>query len=76
MYRADASEWVKTHYRFQIRTFWIVPLYGFLRLLTAILIVGLFLAAFTFIRWIVRSVKGLQLLSEGAAFENPATSPW
>ena len=26
--RADAPEWVQTHYRFQIRTFWIGLLYG------------------------------------------------
>ncbi len=76
VYRADAPEWVKTHYRFQIRSFWIALLYGFLSLLTAILIVGLFFAAFIFIWWIVRSVKGLKLLSEGAAHENPATWLW
>jgi uncharacterized membrane protein len=76
VYRADAPEWVKTHYRFQIRTFWIALLYAFLSLLTAILIVGLFFAVFTFIWWIVRSVKGLKLLSQGAAHENPATWLW
>ncbi len=66
----------RTHYRFQIRTFWIALLYAFLSLLTAILIVGFFLAAFTFIWWIVRSVKGLKLLSQGAAHDNPATWLW
>jgi len=76
VYRVDAPEWVKTHYRFQIRTFWIALLYAFLSLLTAILIVGFFFAAFTFIWWIVRSVNGLKLLSQGAAHENPATWLW
>ena len=42
VYRADAPQWVQTHYRFQIRTFWIGLLYAFLSLLTAIIIVGLF----------------------------------
>jgi uncharacterized membrane protein len=74
--RADAPEWVKTHYRFQIRTFWIGLLYGFLSLLTAIIIVGVFFGVFTFIWWIVRSVKGLKLLSQGAACERPATWLW
>jgi uncharacterized membrane protein len=76
VYRADAPEWVQAHYRFQIRTFWIGLLYGFLSLLTAIIVVGLFFGVFTFVWWIVRSVKGLKLLAQGAAYENPATWLW
>ena len=76
VYRADAPQWVQTHYRFQIRTFWIGLLYAFLSLLTVIIIVGLFFAVFTFIWWIVRSAKGLKLLGEGAPCENPATWLW
>jgi uncharacterized membrane protein len=76
IYRADAPGWVATHYRFQIRSFWIGLLYAFLSLLTLILIVGFLFGAFTFIWWIVRSVKGLKLLSEGAAHDNPATWLW
>jgi uncharacterized membrane protein len=76
VYRADAPEWVATHYRFQIRTFWIGLLYFFSSLLTAIIIVGFLFAAFTFIWWIVRSVKGWKLLSQGAAYQNPAAWLW
>jgi len=76
VYRADAPQWVQTHYRFQIRTFWIGLLYAFLSLLTVIIIVGLFFAVFTFILWIVRAAKGLKLLGEGAPYENPATWLW
>ncbi len=76
VYRADAPQWVQSHYRFQIRTFWIGLLYAFLSLLTVIIIVGLFFAVFTFIWWIVRSAKGLKLLGEGAPYENPATWLW
>ena len=76
VYRADAPEWVASHYRFQFRTFWIGLLYAFLSVLTAIIIVGLLFGVFTFIWWIVRSVKGLKLLSEGAAHDKPATWLW
>jgi uncharacterized membrane protein len=76
VYRDDAPEWVKSHYRFQIRTFWIALLYAFLSLLTAILVIGLLFAVFTFIWWIVRSVKGLKLLSQGLAHPDPATWLW
>ena len=72
----DAPDWVKTHYRFQIRTFWIGLLYGLISLVTAIILVGILFGLFTFVWWIVRSAKGLQLLSRGEPYENPATWLW
>ena len=74
--RADAPEWVQTHYRFQIRTFWIGLLYALISLVTMIIVVGIFFGIFTFIWWIVRCVKGLKSLTQGAAYENPATWLW
>jgi uncharacterized membrane protein len=76
VYRADAPEWVKTHYRFQLRGIGIGLLHAFLRLLTATIIVAPFCGVFTVIRWIVRSVKGLKLLAQGEAYENRATWLW
>src|SRR5207302_1151059 len=67
--RGDAPEWLRTHYRFQIRTFWIGLLYGVISILTLIIIVGFFFALFTFIWWIVRCVKGLKLLSQGTPYD-------
>src|SRR5207248_9340309 len=58
--RADAPDWVRTHYRFQIRTFWIGLLYGALSLITAIIVIGIFFGLFTFVWWIVRCAKGLK----------------
>ena len=74
--RADAPEWVQTHYRFQIRTFWIGLLYGAIGLATCIILVGIFWLIFVAIWWIVRCVKGMQAISRGAAYENPATWWW
>ena len=76
MYRAEAPEWVATHYRFQIRTFWIGLLYAFFSLLTVFIAVGFLIAAFTFVWWIVRSVKGLKLLTDGLEYDHPATWLW
>jgi uncharacterized membrane protein len=73
---ADSPEWVKTHYRFQIRTFWIALLYALISVVTAIIVVGILFGLFTFIWWIVRSAKGLQRLSRGEPHENPATWLW
>ena len=74
--RDDAPEWVRSHYRFQIRTFWIGLLYGALSLLTMILIVGIFFGLFTFVWWIIRCAKGLKQLGRGEPYENPATWLW
>jgi uncharacterized membrane protein len=74
--REGAPEWVQTHYRMQIRTFWIGVLYGVISMVTMMVVVGFFFGLFTLIWWIVRSAKGLKLLGQGAAYENPATWLW
>ena len=74
--RADAPDWVRTHYRFQIRTFWIGLLYGALSLLTALIVIGIFFGLFTFVWWIVRCAKGLKQLGRGEAYVRPATWLW
>jgi uncharacterized membrane protein len=74
--RAEAPEWVQTHYTFQIRTFWIGLLYGLIGLVTVIIIVGIFWLMFVLIWWIVRCAKGMQQLSRGAPYENPASWMW
>lgn len=74
--RAEAPEWVATHYRMQIRTFWIGLLYGAISLVTMLIVIGFLLALLTLIWWIVRCAKGLQRLSRGEAYDNPATWLW
>ena len=73
---ADAPEWVRTHYRFQIRTFWIGLLYGFIGLVTCIIVIGVFWLIFVLIWWIVRCVKGMQASSRGVPYENPGSWMW
>jgi uncharacterized membrane protein len=72
----DAPEWVQTHYRFQIRTFWIGMLYGFIGLVTCIIIVGFFWLMFVLVWWVVRCVKGMQAISRGMPYDRPATWWW
>jgi uncharacterized membrane protein len=72
----EAPDWVQTHYRFQIRTFWIGMLYGFIGLITCIILIGFFFLFFVLIWWIVRSVKGMQQISRGVPCEYPATWLW
>jgi uncharacterized membrane protein len=74
--RAEAPEWVQSHYRFQIRTFWIGCLYWFISLLTAIVVIGVLFGLFTFVWWIVRCAKGLKYQSQGMPYPNAATWLW
>jgi uncharacterized membrane protein len=74
--RGDAPEWAQTHYRFQIRTFWIGLLYGLIGALTCIIVVGFFFLLFVLAWWIVRCVKGMQMIARGMPYEQPATWLW
>jgi uncharacterized membrane protein len=73
---ADAPEWVRAHYRFQIRTFWIGLLYSVIGVVTVVLVVGVFWLMFVLVWWIVRCVKGMQAISRGVPYERPATWLW
>lgn len=74
--RSDAPAWVQTHYRLQIRTFWIGILYGVISFITAFVLIGFLFALFTLVWWIVRCAKGLQQQSRGEPYDNPATWLW
>src|SRR5215470_8720809 len=50
--RSGAPEWVQTHYRFQIRTFWIGLLYTVIGVVTLIIIIGWFIFLFVAI-WMI-----------------------
>jgi uncharacterized membrane protein len=74
--RDEAPEWVKTHYRFQIRTFWIGLLYMVIGLVTAVILIGFLVWLFNVVWLIVRCVKGMQAVSRGEAYENVTTWLW
>jgi uncharacterized membrane protein len=69
--RDTAPEWLKTHYEFQIRTFWISLLYGFVSFLLCFIIIG-FVLLFALVVWlIIRCVKGLKGLEQRAPVADP-----
>jgi len=69
--QADAM--LQTHYRFQIRTFWIGLLYLAVGVLTAIVIVGFFILLWWFVWTLVRCVKGLLALNENRPIQDPTS---
>ncbi len=73
IYRDGAPHWLRTHYHYQIRTFWIGLLYVLIGAATVFIFIGYFILLFWFFWYIVRCVKGLKLLGEGQAIPDAAT---
>ncbi len=71
--KGGAPEWLQSHYRFQIRTFWIGLLFAVVGAVTAAFVVGILILAFLFIWWIARCVTGMRYFSEGRAHPDPAS---
>jgi uncharacterized membrane protein len=74
--RGEAPAWLETHYRFQIRTFWIGLLYAVISFITAFILIGFLFALFSMVWWIVRCAKGLQRLGRGEPYDNPGSWLW
>ncbi len=62
-----------SHYRFQIRTFWIGLLYLVVGSLLAIVLVGFLVLAWWFVWTLVRNIKGLLALNENRPIANPGS---
>ena len=79
MNRDGAPAWVQTHYELQIRTFWIaLPVIVIAALISTYIIqfIGLIIFVLMMVWWIVRCVKGLKAVFDGAPYENPTTWLW
>jgi uncharacterized membrane protein len=69
--RTDAPEWLKSHYDFQIRTFWIGLLYMIVGAILSLVVVGALILLFWVVWLIVRCVKGIKYLDNEEAHPNP-----
>jgi uncharacterized membrane protein len=76
VHKDTAPAWIQTHYRFQIRTFWIGLIYICAGVITVFLVVGWFILLFFAVWYILRAVKGMKLLGGGLPHPNPATWLW
>jgi uncharacterized membrane protein len=73
MYGDAAPEWLRSHFVFQIRTFWFLLLFGAISFVLCAILIGFLLLALLMLWWIVRCVKGLRLLVEQQPYPNPDT---
>lgn len=71
--KGSAPDWVQSHYRFQIRTFWIALLAAVIGALTTPFIVGIPILLFVLVWWILRCVKGMRYIAEGRGHPEPAS---
>jgi uncharacterized membrane protein len=69
----DSEEWLQTHYRFQIRTFWIGLLFSAVSSLLTLIFIGYFFLIVTAIWFVIRCIKGLKFLDQQQAHPNAVT---
>jgi uncharacterized membrane protein len=74
IYQGNGPQWLDEHYRYQIRTFWIGLLYGFISLLLLAFLIGIPMLIALAIWLIVRCIKGFKCLQERRAPDN--VSSW
>ena len=68
-----ADPMLATHYRFQIRTFWIGLFYLVVGTVLSLIIIGWVVLAWWFIWSLIRSIKGLLALNERRPIADPGS---
>ncbi len=74
--RSEADEIAASHYTFQIRTFWIGLLFAAISVITMMIMIGMLLALATVVWFLIRSIKGFMLASDGKPVPDPSTWMW
>ncbi|MCC5859534.1 MAG: hypothetical protein JJT90_15355 [Ectothiorhodospiraceae bacterium] len=73
VFRGDAAEALRSHYRFQIRTFWIGLLLVLVGSVLSVILIGVLVLLFGVVWLVVRCVVGLKYLNAGEAVPNPGS---
>jgi len=76
VYRGEAPDWLRSHYRFQIRTFWIGLLYVVIGMLLSAVLIGFLVLLFWLVWLILRCVKGMQQLERREPVTDVETWLW
>ncbi len=71
--RDGAPDWVRSHYRFQIRTFWMGAVFMAVGAVLAVIVIG-YAVLFLWVVWLlVRSIKGFLAANRGEAHPSPGS---
>lgn len=68
-----ADPMLRSHYQWQIRTFWIGILYFVIGVVLCLVVIGILVLLFWFIWTLVRNVKGMLALNETKPIANPTS---
>lgn len=71
--RSDAPEWLRTHYQFQIRTFWMSCLWAVATVILSFVLIGILVGLVWLVWLVVRCIKGWKALTTQQAVANPTT---
>jgi uncharacterized membrane protein len=71
--RDDAPGWLQSHYRFQIRTFWMGAFYMIVGTLLLQFLIGLLILLFVIFWLIVRCARGIKYLDKEQAYPEPGS---
>ena len=74
VYREKTEDWLYSHFRYLIRTFWIGIFYTVIGIFTSFILIGYLFLLFVLVWLVVRCVKGLQQLDQQIEVEN--TDSW
>lgn len=70
VYHDNAPDWLRTHFRFQIRTFWIGAVYLAVGSILTLLLIGYLVLLFWAVWLVIRCVKGIQTLDSDEPITN------
>jgi uncharacterized membrane protein len=70
---SDAEELTRSHYQFQIRTFWIGMLYLVVGVVLLFVFIGILVLVWLFFWLLIRNVKGLLALNDNRPIQDPTT---
>jgi uncharacterized membrane protein len=67
----SADPLLRSHYRFQIRTFWVGLLYVVVGAALSLVLIGFAVLLWWFVWSLIRNIKGILALNEGRPIANP-----
>lgn len=71
IYRDDSPSWLQSHYRVQIRTFWISFLFVGLGILLWAVLIGYVIMLVWLVWFLARCIKGIRYLNQRRPYPNP-----
>jgi uncharacterized membrane protein len=73
IFRSDASPYYESHYRYLIRSFWIMLAYGCLATVLSFVLIGALMFPVIYFWWLIRNIIGLKALMQDRPIANPGT---